>query len=89
MGLRFRIQSLRDPTFLQERIEEFLLSFEIRLKEMSDDTFASQKEGLVVKKVEKHKNLAEEASSFWNEITSGYLDFVRGAYPLVLLYPRY
>lgn len=47
---------------------------------MSEEDFASQKEGLIVKKVEKHKNLAEESSAFWNEIGSGYFDFARGMY---------
>lgn len=81
MGLTVRVQSQRDPTYIEERIEAFMVSFEDRLKEMTDEEFVSQKEGLIVKKVERHKNISEETSSFWNRIGSGYYDFTRGRSP--------
>jgi insulysin len=79
MGLRVRIQSLKDPTFLEERIEDFLVSFGSLLEEMTSDTFTYQKEGLIAKKLVKHKSIAEESSDFWTQMQTGYYDFLQGA----------
>ena len=76
--LRLRIQSRKDPVFLEERIEAFLCSFLEQLKAMPDDDFDTRRRGLVVKKLEKAKNLAEEASNYWAQIRSGYCDFSQG-----------
>jgi len=75
--LRLRIQSRKDPVFLEERIEAFLNSFLEQLKVMSDDDFDTRRRGLIVKKLEKPKNLAEEAGDYWSQIRSGYYDFSR------------
>ena len=76
--LRFRIQSRKDPVFLEERIEAFLNSFLEQLKVMSDDDFDTRRRGLIVKKLEKPKNLAEETGDYWSQIISGYYDFHQG-----------
>ena len=73
--LRLRIQSRKDPVFLEERIEAFLGSFLEQLKAMPDDDFDTRRGGLIVKKLEKHKNLAEEAGDYWGQIRSGYYNF--------------
>jgi insulysin len=76
--LRFRIQSRKDPVFLEERIEEFLTSFLEQLRVMPDKEFDTCRSGLIVKKREKAKNLAEEAGDYWGQIMSGYYDFRQG-----------
>jgi insulysin len=85
MGLRILIQSLSDPTVLDERIDDFLVSLRSLLVEMSEDAFTSQKEGLIAKKLEGHKNLIEEESSLWGHIQSGYYDFLQCSYCVSVL----
>jgi insulysin len=63
--------------FLEERIEAFLGSFLEQLKAMSDEDFDTRRRGLIVKKLEKAKNLAEEAGDSWDQIRSGYYHFSR------------
>ena len=72
------MQSRKDPVFLEERIEAFLESFLEELKAMSDDDFNARRRGLIVKKLERAKNLAEEASDYWGQIRSGYYNFAQG-----------
>ena len=76
--LRFRVQSRKDPVFLEERVESFLGSFHEQLKAMSDEDFIIRRRGFIVKKLEKAKNLAEEAGDYWNQIRSGYYNFPQG-----------
>lgn len=76
--LRFRIQSRKDPVFLEERIEAFLGSFLEQLQAMSNEEFSTRRLGLIVKKREKAKNLEEEAGDYWYQIRSGYYDFLQG-----------
>lgn len=77
--IRLRVQSRKDPVFLEERIEAFLSSFIEQLKAMSDDDFDTRRRGFIVKKLEKAKNLAEETGNYWAQIRSGYYDFSQGA----------
>ncbi|KAF9651581.1 LuxS/MPP-like metallohydrolase [Thelephora ganbajun] len=77
-ALRFRIQSRKDPVFLEDRIEAFLSSFFEELKAMSDEYFYTRRRGLIVKKLEKAKNIAEEAADYWGQIRSGYYNFSLG-----------
>ncbi|KAI0646092.1 LuxS/MPP-like metallohydrolase [Trametes meyenii] len=76
-GLGIRIQSARAPSFLESRVDAFLETLGARFESMSLDEFATYKEGLVVKKLERVKNLREETARFWDQIRSGYYDFVR------------
>jgi len=77
MGLSFNIQSLRDPVYLEERLELFLENFQHTLEKLSDDELEVQKQGLIVNKLERLNNLSEESGLFWYHICSGYYDFVR------------
>ncbi|KZT12293.1 LuxS/MPP-like metallohydrolase [Laetiporus sulphureus 93-53] len=77
MGLGIKVQSTRAPWDVEERVNSFLDSYRDVLAGMSPNEFELQKEGLVVKMMEKVKNLAEETSRFWNHISSGYYDFLR------------
>lgn len=72
------MQSRKDPVFLEERVESFLGSFHEQLKAMSDEDFIIRRRGFIVKKLEKAKNLAEEAGDYWNQIRSGYYNFPQG-----------
>ncbi|KAI0077374.1 LuxS/MPP-like metallohydrolase [Panus rudis PR-1116 ss-1] len=77
MGLGIKIQSLKSPAFLEQRIEAFLTQFRDQLSEMSEEEFEGKKDGLAIRMLEKTKNLRDEASRFWNHIRSGYYDFLQ------------
>lgn len=77
MGLRFLLQSEREPVYLESRVEAFLDMYRAQLAATSPEEFEKQKEGLISKKLEKLENLYSETSRFWSHITSGYCDFVR------------
>lgn len=72
------MQSRKDPIFIEERIEAFLNSFLEQLKVMPADDFSTRRRGLIVKKLEKAKNLAEETGDYWDQIRSGYYNFSQG-----------
>ncbi|KAG0225257.1 Insulinase (Peptidase M16) [Actinomortierella wolfii] len=76
IGLRFILQSERDPVHLESRIDAFL---EERLKpfleEMTEQEYQKQVSSLIQKKLEKDKNLRVETHRYWGHITSGYYEF--------------
>ncbi|GJJ71266.1 insulysin [Entomortierella parvispora] len=76
VGLRFILQSERDPVHLESRIEKFL---ELRMKkyldDMTEEEYAKQVNSLIQKKLEKDKNLRQETYRYWGQIVSGYYDF--------------
>ncbi|KAI0353367.1 LuxS/MPP-like metallohydrolase [Trametes cingulata] len=76
-GLAMRIQSTRPPWFLESRVDAFYEIMGDRLANMSPEEFSMHKEGLIVKKLERPKNLGEETARFWGQIRSGYYDFLR------------
>ncbi|KAI0367165.1 LuxS/MPP-like metallohydrolase [Pilatotrama ljubarskyi] len=76
-GLGMRIQSTRPPWFLELRVDAFYEAMGDKLANMSPEEFSTHKEGLLVKKLERPKNLAEETARFWGHIRSGYYDFLR------------
>ncbi|KZT69510.1 LuxS/MPP-like metallohydrolase [Daedalea quercina L-15889] len=77
MGLGIKIQSTRAPWYLEERVEAFLEQFRDTLAGMSPEDFEAKKDGLIVKLLERPKNLYEETLSFWAQIRQGYYDFLR------------
>ncbi|KAF8525603.1 LuxS/MPP-like metallohydrolase [Hysterangium stoloniferum] len=77
IGLTITIQSLQDPVYLEGRVDAFLASFRKDLDTWTSTEFEAQKEGLIVKKLQKVKNLGEESNEFWSHIRSGYCDFLR------------
>ena len=77
VGLRIVVQSERGPVYLEGRVEAFLDHMKGVLEFMTDEQFAEQKNGLERKWREVPKNLKEEASGFWSQIDSSYLDFLR------------
>ncbi|QRV87985.1 insulysin [Ceratobasidium sp. AG-Ba] len=76
-GWRVVVQSERRPRYLEERIDNFLDLFREVLSTMPDSEFERQRESYAQKRLEKLKNLGEEASRFWTHIESGYEDFLR------------
>ncbi|KAI0698094.1 LuxS/MPP-like metallohydrolase [Cytidiella melzeri] len=77
IGLSFKIQSLKDPTYVEERVEAFIKNYRRTLASTSLETFTDWKEALATKLLEKPKNLAEETSQFWYQVRSGRYDFLR------------
>ena len=80
MGLRFLLQSEREPVYLESRVEAFLEAYKTQLAATTPEEFEKQKEGLISQKLEKLENLHSESSRFWSHVTSGYCDFLRREY---------
>ncbi|CAB4317113.1 unnamed protein product [Prunus armeniaca] len=77
-GAQFIIQStVKNPAHIDLRAEEFLKAFESKLYEMTNEEFKSNVNALIDMKLEKHKNLREEAAFYWREISVGTLKFDR------------
>uniref|UniRef100_A0ACD5UM50 Uncharacterized protein n=1 Tax=Avena sativa TaxID=4498 RepID=A0ACD5UM50_AVESA len=77
-GLQFIIQStVKDPSYLDARVEAFLKMFEVTLHQMPDAEFKSNVNALIDMKLEKYKNIREESTFFWREISEGTLKFDR------------
>ncbi|MBT6503304.1 MAG: hypothetical protein HOK67_25720 [Deltaproteobacteria bacterium] len=77
-GFVFIIQSnVKEPVYLQSRIEKFIADFGSQLDRFSEDEFSQYKEALVAKRLEMPKNLQEETNRYWGEISSGRYDFTR------------
>ncbi|OCH85237.1 LuxS/MPP-like metallohydrolase [Obba rivulosa] len=77
IGLGVKVQSTRAPWVVEDRVEAFLKSFREELAAMDEATFESKKQGLVVKLLEKPKNLREETARFWGAMRAGHYDFAR------------
>ncbi|KAG0316487.1 Insulinase (Peptidase M16), partial [Dissophora globulifera] len=76
IGLRFILQSERDPVYLESRIEHFLESrMKTYLQELTEEEYEKQAHSLIQKKLEKDKNLRQETYRYWGQIASGYYDF--------------
>ncbi|KAG8689157.1 Insulinase (Peptidase M16) [Ceratobasidium sp. 394] len=76
-GWRIVVQSERRPRYLESRVDNFLDLFRETLATMPDAEFERQRDSYALKRLEKLKNLGEEASRFWTHIESGYEDFLR------------
>ena len=55
--LGIKVQSTRAPWFVETRVDAFLETIAGQLGSMSDTEFTDHKEGLIVKKLERVKNL--------------------------------
>lgn len=80
-GLRIVVQSERGTGYLEERVDAFLDTMESKLEEMDIEEFNDFKRGLQHRWREPPKNLGEEASKYWQQIDSGFLDFLRRELP--------
>ncbi|RIA87766.1 Metalloenzyme, LuxS/M16 peptidase-like protein [Glomus cerebriforme] len=75
LGFKLKIQSERDSIHLENRIEDFLNKLQTIIENMSEQEYQKQIQSLIVKKLEKPKNLSQESFRYWNHIKSGYYDF--------------
>lgn len=76
-GLRFIIQSDKAPTYLDTRIENFLITMQERIEKMEDEEFEKFKDALAVQRLEKPKKLSAQAMKYWSEIISQQYNFDR------------
>ncbi|CAG8679319.1 20595_t:CDS:10, partial [Racocetra persica] len=60
MALRIVIQSEKDPIYLENRIEEFLIKLQTIIEDMPEEEYKKEIASLISKKLEKPKNLSEE-----------------------------
>ena len=72
------IQSDRDCATLEQRCTEFFDKFLKDLENMTEEQFKQHIEALAVRRLEKSKKMAEEASRVWSEINSRWYHFNRG-----------
>ncbi|KAJ2999068.1 hypothetical protein NUW58_g112 [Xylaria curta] len=74
-GFRFIIQSERTSEYLESRIDSFLQAQATAIQEMTEASFESHKRSVVVKRLEKLKNLDQETGRHWAQISNEYYDF--------------
>uniref|UniRef100_A0A0D9YFS6 Peptidase M16 N-terminal domain-containing protein n=1 Tax=Oryza glumipatula TaxID=40148 RepID=A0A0D9YFS6_9ORYZ len=85
-ALEVVIQStVKDPSYLDARVDEFFKMFENKIHELSDKDFKRYVKSLIDSKLEKSKNLWEESDFYWAEIEAGTLQFDRGRSEVSLL----
>jgi insulysin len=75
LDFRLIIQSERDPTYLENRVLEFLETLKKIIIKMTDTEYQSQVDSLIAERLEKFKNLWEEGNKYWADIESGYYEF--------------
>lgn len=81
MGLGFKIQSLKSPAYVEERIDAFVQTYRATLASCDLASFELRRNALVDKLLERPKNLVEETTAFADHIDGGYHDFSRSECP--------
>ncbi|KAI0812746.1 LuxS/MPP-like metallohydrolase [Irpex lacteus] len=76
IGFSFKIQSIKPPAFVENRVEAFIKDYRLSLASITQEEFSDLKAALAAKLLEKPKNLGEESSRFWSQIESGHYDFL-------------
>lgn len=76
-GLRILVQSTRHPSYVEDRIENFIEDIVKKVEEMSLDEFENHKEALANKKLEKAKSFWIKYSQYFNEINLNQYHFDR------------
>lgn len=79
-GVRFILQSDKQPDNLDERIENFIKSISNILSEMSDEELKRHVDALVVTKLEDPKKISKQCDIYWGEILSHQYNFERGIF---------
>ena len=74
-GLRFIIQSNFSPDYLELCLERYLLAEKAYFQTVDDEEFKKQVNSVVVRKLEKNRNLKQETEKHWKCIISGTYDF--------------
>jgi insulysin len=77
-GLHMIVQSShKDPIYLDERIEEFLVGFRVKLAGLSAEELQNNIQAVRERLLEKPKNLDQESSQYWEEIKNATYLFDR------------
>ncbi|SGY41131.1 BQ5605_C003g02474 [Microbotryum silenes-dioicae] len=79
IAFRLIVQSDRDATYVEQRVDDFWSEYLTVLETMSDEEFGKYRSAVVSKKLEDHKNMWEESSFFWLAIQAGWYDFEQKA----------
>lgn len=69
-GVRFLIQGVMDPQYLEERLENFLSIFEEKLSGMQAEDFTEHVQSLITKKSEKDRNCDRHCERLMQELCS-------------------
>lgn len=69
------LQSLRDPFYLEQRVNAFLYKFAAFIDTMTEEEFKNHINVLTVSSVPQYKDIFEEASKYISIIKTGYYDF--------------
>ncbi|CAI2166636.1 8731_t:CDS:10 [Funneliformis geosporum] len=75
IGLLINLQSEKNSTYLENRVEAFLIKTQKIIEEMSEDEYQKQKQSLIDSLLEKDKNMWDEAYKYSKQISCGYCDF--------------
>ncbi|CAG8531352.1 10171_t:CDS:10, partial [Cetraspora pellucida] len=75
IAIKIGVQSEKDPIYLENRIEEFLIKLQTIIENMPEEEYKKEIASLISKKLEKSKNLGEESYKHWYHIHSGYYEF--------------
>lgn len=76
-GVRLIIQSDRSPSYLDERIENFIRLTKDTIDKMTDEEFKLHVEALALTKLEQPKKMSKQCDIYWNEISSHQYHFDR------------
>ncbi|KAI8483051.1 hypothetical protein Bbelb_392070 [Branchiostoma belcheri] len=76
-GLRFILQSDRQPAYLDERVEVFVQKMESHLQDLSEEEFQKHVTALSVRRLDKPKKLTSETARHWGEILAQQYNFDR------------
>ncbi|CAM5157075.1 unnamed protein product [Natator depressus] len=76
-GLRFIIQSEKQPHYLESRVEAFLKTMEKCIEDMSEEAFQKHIQALAIRRLDKPKKLSAECAKYWGEIISQQYNFDR------------
>ena len=60
VGFSVIVQSEKDASYIDDRIENWLVAFRKHLEELSDAEFLKQRQSLINRKREDHKNMSQE-----------------------------
>ncbi|KAH8300473.1 hypothetical protein KR018_008259, partial [Drosophila ironensis] len=84
-GIRIIVQSAKHPSYVEDRIENFLQTYLQVVEDMPLDEFERHKEALAVKKLEKPKTIFQQFSQFYSEIATQTYHFERDEAEVAIL----
>lgn len=76
-GVRIIVQSEKSPSYLEERIENFIRLTKDTIAKMTDEEFKTHVEALALSKLEEPKKMSRQCDIYFNEITSHQYNFDR------------